>query len=192
MTQDFTDIYYAFVDKLEVEKYFDSLPKIRAEKAKKLKVLEKQQCSVGVYLLLCKALEKYGINAKNYELKYDKYGKPYLIDCPLYFSLAHSGNCVAVAISNKPVGVDVEVIKDFDYNVRQYVFTEKDEKDFQNTIDKVDCFYEKWTKKEAQYKLDLRAFKGDYDDPFYNFKIKEKYMFAVAPNKPTKIEEITI
>ena len=37
-------------------------------------------------------------------------------------------------------------------------------------------FYEKWTRKEAQYKLDGRTFKNDNSDSCYFFKINSDYL----------------
>ncbi len=38
-------------------------------------------------------------------------GQPYLDGNPLYFSLTHSGNAAAIALCDKPVGVDMELFK---------------------------------------------------------------------------------
>lgn len=38
-------------------------------------------------------------------------GKPEFVDCPLHFSLTHSGNLAAALISNAPCGVDVEKLR---------------------------------------------------------------------------------
>ena len=49
------------------------------------------------------------------EIVCDDMGKPYLKDFPLYFNVSHSGEYLAIAVSKKPVGVDIQetkVIKD--------------------------------------------------------------------------------
>lgn len=38
-------------------------------------------------------------------------GKPYFPNSNIYFSISHSHGICAVAVANKPVGIDVEVIK---------------------------------------------------------------------------------
>lgn len=38
-------------------------------------------------------------------------GKPYIESNPLYFSISHSGGYGVIAISEKPVGVDLEIFK---------------------------------------------------------------------------------
>ena len=41
-----------------------------------------------------------------------EYGKPYYEDCPLYFNISHSGEYVALAVSDMPVGIDVQRVTD--------------------------------------------------------------------------------
>lgn len=192
MSKKFTNVYYAFVDNLDVENTKEKLPKIRAEKVQNLESYKDQQLSEGVYLLLCKALEKFGINASEFEFKYDENDKPFLEGCPILFSMSHSGSCVAVAISNEPIGIDIQKLDEIDFKIRKFIFTEKDEKEYQNSEDKLMIFYEKWTRKEAQYKLDGRTFKNDNSDPCYFFKIDEKYLVAVTGEKPDEIRELNI
>ncbi len=44
------------------------------------------------------------------------YGKPYLNGYPnYYFNISHSGEFVVCAISNNPVGIDIEQIKQIEY-----------------------------------------------------------------------------
>lgn len=50
---------------------------------------------------------------------YDEKGMPYLVDGP-YISLAHSGEYSVLAISSSPVGVDIELIKEFPLKTRAY------------------------------------------------------------------------
>ena len=44
------------------------------------------------------------------KVKFSKNGKPYLIDNKKYFSLSHSFNLIAIAIDNKPIGIDIEML----------------------------------------------------------------------------------
>ena len=49
------------------------------------------------------------------EILRDEYGKPYLQDNPLYFNVSHSGEYLAIAVSESPVGIDIQgqkLIKD--------------------------------------------------------------------------------
>ena len=49
------------------------------------------------------------------EILRDEHGKPYLQDNPLYFNVSHSGEYLAIAVSESPVGIDIQgekLIKD--------------------------------------------------------------------------------
>lgn len=57
------------------------------------------------------------LRIKNNEIKFEKgeHGKPYLKDYPnFHFNLSHTRNVITVAISDKPVGVDIEKVKAVD------------------------------------------------------------------------------
>lgn len=45
------------------------------------------------------------------EILRDEMGKPYLKDCKLQFNVSHSGDYVAIAISESPVGIDIQETK---------------------------------------------------------------------------------
>lgn len=76
-------------------------------------------------------------------------GKPYLEGNPLFFSISHSQNFAVIAVSGKPVGVDLElfgrgirssVLSRFSARERSEISTEKD-------------FLVHWTAREAFIKL---------------------------------------
>ncbi len=80
-------------------------------------------------------------------------GKPYYNHCP-HFNISHSGNYVAVALSNHEVGVDVEEITPYPLGVAEKCFTPQ-EVDWIKHCQKQDiahgtnAFYAVWTAKES-------------------------------------------
>ena len=49
------------------------------------------------------------------EILRNEYGKPYFQDNPMYFNVSHSGEYLAIAVSESPVGIDIQgekLIKD--------------------------------------------------------------------------------
>lgn len=89
-------------------------------------------------------------------------GKPYA-NLPLQFSVSHSGDFVLCAVSEHPIGADVEQIKPFRAGMVARYFT-KAEADFVwggspapdgNVTDRDVCarFYRVWTAKESYVKM---------------------------------------
>lgn len=92
------------------------------------------------------------------------HGKPYVKNLDVEFNISHSDEMVVCAISDKPVGIDVEMIRPIDTNILRILCTDVDlEYIFGNgTItNNIPCnfddqqlcrFYEVWTAKEAYFK----------------------------------------
>lgn len=87
-------------------------------------------------------------------------GKPYAKGLA-EFSISHSGPWVVVALSHRPVGIDVECLRPIDLKLAQRVCTERDlaflftgEPLFEKTEDPalLACFFKIWTAKEAYFK----------------------------------------
>lgn len=193
MLKNFTKIFYSKVDEIDLEKVLLSLPKIRIEKIKNLHNLNDKKLSAGAYLLLEKTLKKLGVKSSRYEFKYDKNGKPFLEGCPLHFSLSHSGDFVAVAISDNSVGVDIQEMKDIDLDARKLVFNEEDEKFFLESEDKLDAFYSLWAIKEAVYKFDGTPFKETTIKDAASITVESNYKLAfISLSGNYKIKKIRI
>ena len=87
-------------------------------------------------------------------LTVDEDGRPYVEGNPLYCSLSHSGAWAVCAIADKPVGVDVEVIRGTQEKYMQRICND-DELRYIRYGDE-GCFhrfFECWTAKEALFKL---------------------------------------
>lgn len=86
--------------------------------------------------------EKYGIPAQT--LCFGEHGKPYLKGHPVRFNLSHSGDLLAVAVSDQEVGLDVQKRTE-----KGYPFLRARLKAEEQTED----FFRLWTAKEAYVKL---------------------------------------
>ena len=98
-------------------------------------------------------------------------GKPYLVNEPgVHFSLSHSADWAVCAISDHPVGVDIERCEPGRRDIAARFF-HKDEVRYLNTLlpsMREDAFYKLWTLKESFVKstgrgldLPLRSFRVD-------------------------------
>ena len=99
------------------ELYLSELEKL--DYARKKEILKKadindRKRSLAGDILVKKYLSKlYGVKEENIEIKKGKHGKPYVINLPAHFNVSHSGNYTVVAISDSPIGIDIEIIMDF-------------------------------------------------------------------------------
>lgn len=90
----------------------------------------------------------YGIADRT--LCFGEYGKPYFPHASVHFSLTHTHNLIAVAISDAPVGADAEFVKTtktYESILRRLPEAEK--KEIKTKTD----FFTHWTIKESYIKL---------------------------------------
>lgn len=134
---------------------YDNIDKNRLEKIRKSSnnLLKKEQ--LGANLLLNDILENYFfMDITKVEYIYNEYGKPYIKDSNLYFSLSHSNGVIALAVSKEEIGIDIELIKDVKDNLAHKVMNEAEYNIYKGLSknDKINYFYEVWTSKEAYVK----------------------------------------
>lgn len=89
---------------------------------------------------------------------YEPKGKPYILHVPWYYNLSHSGDYVALAISDAPVGIDIQqkrpykdsLVKRFFSEIEAIVYESPQKQLFG---DRETLFYTLWCRKEAYGKL---------------------------------------
>ena len=116
MTDRVCEIYSAEISPLKdpelFRRWMDRMPEERKRKIMSLRPAESQRQSLGVGILLFRAMEKYGLEPEGREIRAGKFGKPYLPGAPAFqFNLSHSGERVLCAVCDRPVGGDVERIE---------------------------------------------------------------------------------
>ena len=117
---------------------------------------DRLRCAVGRVLIRSLAAETVG----NYKapLCFTEYGKPYFSDRSApRFSLSHSGELVVLAVSDGPVGVDVEEIRPIDLGDFDTVLTDAEKSAVRASGNALTEFYRIWTAREAYSKLDGRG-----------------------------------
>lgn len=128
------------------------------------------------YYLLDKILRD-NYNVENRELEFISQ-KPYLKSREVHFSISHSRNFIAIAISSYNCGIDIEFIKERDFVkiARRMKFEE---------CSSLDDFYKKWTEYEAAYKLNDEYKKIKH----YNY---ENYMISAVSTNNNEIFQLII
>lgn len=98
--------------------------------------------------------EKFNIKLSKDIIKYNEYNKPYLENENIYFNISHSKDLIAIVISDKECGIDIEYIdyeKDLSKIIKK-VLSKKERFIYKFKINKHKYFYKLWTIKEAYYK----------------------------------------
>ncbi len=83
----------------------------------------------------------YGISTP--KITKNSYGKPYFIDFSLFFSISHSENITAIALSKREIGLDIQ---------KKRAKTPKRVTQRLSVAEKQEDFYRIWTTKEAYIK----------------------------------------
>lgn len=106
------------------------------------------------YLLLVKALKDEGVFDELPEFFYNEDKKPFLKNYTgWFFNVSHCKSAVCCVLSNNPVGIDIEEIREYKDSLANYVCNEAELQQLSVSETKADDFYKLWTQKEAVFKL---------------------------------------
>lgn len=115
--------------------------------------------SLGAGVVLFFALQAHGFAGKQEEILLTKYGKPYLPHRGFHFSLSHSGNLAICAVSDLPIGADLQEVKPALPKHLHRILSEG-ERAYLARLPKeeqVELFYRLWARKESLAKWDGRG-----------------------------------
>src|SRR6185503_15641811 len=98
-----TVLHYTFFEEKIPDDLFQEklniLPPIFRERVSKFWKWQDAYASLFGKFLLLEGFKNFGISACLSDLRFTKYGKPYLSDSSVCFNISHSGNCVVCAMS---------------------------------------------------------------------------------------------
>ena len=98
---------------------------------------------------------------------YNEYGAPYLENGP-YFSISHCKQGIAVAVSEIPIGIDIEAIRPLNESlVRKTMNSQEQTRIFSSAHPEVE-FIRLWTQKEAYVKMQGTGIISDMHDILCN------------------------
>ena len=126
----------------------------RREQALKFRHELGQRLCVLAYQLLKRGLkEVYGIG-ENPIFEYNEHGKPSIVGHPeIFFNLSHCKEAAICAISDRPIGVDVESVRSFNESLVRYTMNDDEVREIETADDRAVAFIRLWTMKEAALKL---------------------------------------
>lgn len=99
-----------------------------------------------------KEVLKSEFNIDQFNLKFNKFGKPYIENKNVYFNISHDENKTAIVISDKEVGVDIEYLT-YNEAVLKKAFNEKEIRKIKESTDSKYEFTKMWVMKEAYVKM---------------------------------------
>ena len=141
-------------DLLDIESALAKVSEQRREQALRYSHEGGRRLCLAVYLLLMEGLEKeYGILEPPL-FSYTPEGKPVLAQYPdIHFSFSHSGAVALCALSDRPIGADVEVPRKIRPSLVSYTMNESEEALINASENPTMQFLHFWTRKEALLKL---------------------------------------
>jgi len=159
----------------------------RREQALKFKFEQGQRLCVLAYRLLKQGLrEAYGIT-ENPIFEYNEHGKPFIEGHPeIHFNLSHCKEAVACVISDQPVGVDVESIREYRESLVHYTMNDEQIREIESAADPASVFIRLWTMKEATLKLIGTGISNDIktviDTSRYKYTTvdRQRYIYTVC------------
>ncbi len=159
---------------------------------------DKKRTASGEMLARQMISEELGILPEEISFGRDSLGKPYASGLDIHFNISHSGDYAVCAVSECPIGIDVEHIRPVNLRPARAVCSEAElryifgkapsEEDFGYTEDRgrLRRFFEIWTGKEAAVKLTGRGI-GDIRNTAVpegiNTYVCEEYVVSIAEEK---------
>ena len=138
----------------DLEAALKEISEQRREQALKFKHEQGQRLCVLAYQLLKQGLkDEYGI-VENPVFDYNEHGKPTIVGHPeICFNLSHCREAAICVLSDRPVGVDVESIREYKDSLVNYTMNKEEICQIESAENPAAAFIRLWTMKEATMKL---------------------------------------
>lgn len=142
------------IDGFDLREALAAVSQQRRDYAMRYRQERDQRLCLAAYRLLQRALmQEYGIDDLPV-FAYDEKGKPLLQGHPdIHFSLSHCHEAVAVAVSDHPVGIDIEATGHYSAEVARRVMNDDEMREIEASAQPEVAFTRLWTMKESLYKL---------------------------------------
>ena len=141
----------------------------RREQALRYTHIFGQFCCLKSYELLTQLLVKWGGDNvdKMPEFVYNEHGAPYLAVGP-YFSISHCKQGIAVAVSETPIGIDIETIRPLNEGLVRKTMNDVEQTHIFSSSHPETEFIRLWTQKEAYVKMQGTGIISDMHDILCN------------------------
>jgi len=171
------------IDENELGFFLNFVSEQKRKQIQRYKMIKDAKRSLLGELLIRKVvIDTYHCSNDSITFSFNQYGKPFISNIPnFHFNLSHSGNWVVCAVSTKAIGVDIEEIKEVNYEVAEYCFSKKENSELLNVEEdkRPGYFFMIWTLKESYLKAqgigiieDLKSI--NFEEENNNFITRQK------------------
>jgi 4'-phosphopantetheinyl transferase len=141
------------INDFDLEQALAEVSPQRREQALRYRQEIDRRLSVAAFRLLKRALWLEYAIPKVPEIIYDHDGKPQFKTSGVKFSLSHCRAAVACAVSDSPVGVDIETMDHYSPELAARVMSQTEVNRINHSPDPALTFTRLWTMKESLFKL---------------------------------------
>ena len=188
----------------EIEKILSRSEEHRAARYKKAASAISGRETLCAGFLLRYAVSQYAsVPLEDIKSAYDPSGRP-VITAPdavksVYVSLTHTQGHIFCAVSSTPVGIDAEILRDFDRALVKRFFNKKEQGYLSQSKDESEArgrFFEVWTTKEAYFKQGIANIKSFLEADFTSIKNRvskthKDMLLSVAGDLPIEVDDVT-
>lgn len=136
-----------------VQSALPMLPEERRRKAMHYRQANDRKNCVIAYLMLKIGLKEC-FQIVDFTLGYGEHGKPYLAEYPnVYFNISHCSYGCAVAVADSPIGVDIQDIRPFSWEIAWQVCSKQELEFLERSSDRDREFTRIWAMKESYVKM---------------------------------------
>ena len=142
------------IDQIDIEAVLPRLSGQRREQVLRYRFEQGRRQSAAAYLLLCQGLLlEHGLSEPP-TFCYGEHGKPAIVGHPdICFNLSHCRSAAICAVSDRPVGIDIESIREYRESLVRYTMNETEVQQIEQSARPDVAFIQLWTMKESLLKL---------------------------------------
>ena len=142
-----------YVDSNLLEYLIMLLPEERKNKVLRYRrEIDRKLSAITYLLLVCVLYKEFHIVSPI--LAYTNNGKPYLPDYPnIHFNISHCPFGCICAVSDKPIGVDIQDVRPFSWDIAQRCCSTAELKQLEYSSDIAEHFTKIWARKESYLKM---------------------------------------
>ena len=137
------------LDEVQLEQCFALAEPERRQRLQKMQPHRRRASLGGEWLAKQLLNAQSGIPLEELRFQRTEQGKPYAENCPLHFNVSHSGDWIACAVSSRPIGIDIEQLRQPDLKIARRLCTPEEaawlEPDAPHRLLQI------WTEKEAYF-----------------------------------------